>query len=58
MLENPNVEQDCWSRTAKVISKIGHDSIRLLKWLAYYDRSFYEKVRCFDLMGSIFELFK
>ena len=34
MLENPNFEQDCYSRTALGIYKIGHDSIRILKWLA------------------------
>ena len=34
MLENPTFEQDYWSRTAKGIYKKGHDSIRLLKWLA------------------------
>ena len=39
MLENPEFEQDYYSRTAESIYKIGHDSIKLLKWLAYYDRS-------------------
>ena len=34
MLENPNFEQDYWSRTAM--------SIRLTKWLIYYDRSYYD----------------
>ena len=53
MLDNPNFEQDYWSRTAIGKYKIGHDSIRLLKWLAYYDRSYYENINYFDLMGSI-----
>ena len=39
MLENPDFEQDHWSRTAEGIYKIGHDSIRLMKWTCYYDRS-------------------
>ena len=52
MLDNPNFEQDYWSRTAIGKYKIGHDSIRLLKWLAYYDRSYYENINYFDLMGS------
>ena len=34
MLENPIFEQDYWSRTALGIYKIGHDSFRLMKWLA------------------------
>ena len=41
MLKNPNFEQNYWSRTAKGIYKIGYDSIRLMKWICYYDRSYY-----------------
>ena len=44
MLESPDFEQDHYSRTAIGIYKIGHDSIRLMKWLAYYHRSFYENI--------------
>ena len=50
MLENRNFEQNYWSRTAIGIYKIGHDSIRLMKWICYYDRSFYENVNYYDLM--------
>ena len=39
MLEYPDFEQDYFSRTAIGIYKNGHDSIRLMKWLAYNDRS-------------------
>ena len=53
MLENPNFEQDHYPRTATSIYKIGHDSIRLLKWLAYYHRSYYENINYYDMMGSI-----
>ena len=53
MLLNPRFEENFWSRTAIGIYKIGHDSIRLLKWLCYYDRSFYENINYYDLMGSI-----
>ena len=53
MLENPDFEQNYWSRTAKSIYKIGHDSIRLMKWICYYDRSFYENINYYDLMGSL-----
>ena len=35
LLEYLDFEQDYWSRTAIGKYKIGHDSIRLLKWLAY-----------------------
>ena len=34
MVENPDFEQNYWPKTAECIRKIGHDSIRLLKWLA------------------------
>ena len=53
MLKNPDFEQDYWSRTAKGIYKIGHDSIRLMKWICYYVRSYYEKINYYDLMRSI-----
>ena len=53
MLLNPDFEQNYWSRTATGIYKIGHDSIRLMKWICYYDRSFYENINYYDLMGSI-----
>ena len=53
MLQNPDFEQDYWSKTAEGIYKIGHDSIRLLKWLANYERSYYEKINYYDLTGSI-----
>ena len=33
MLENFDFEQNYWSRTAIGIYKIGHDSIRLMKWI-------------------------
>ena len=53
MLENPDFEQNFWSKTATGVYKIGHDSIRILKWKCYYDRSYYEKKNSYDLMGSI-----
>ena len=56
MLLNPNFEQNYWSRTAIGIYKIGHDSIRLMKWICYYDRSYYENINYYDLMGSICNL--
>ena len=40
MLENLDFEQDYWSRTAIGVYKIGHDSIRIMKLVAYYDRSY------------------
>ena len=33
MLENPNFEQNKYSQTSTGIYKIGHDSIRLMKWI-------------------------
>ena len=53
MLEKSNFEQNYYSRTAKGISKIGHESFRLMKWLFHYDRSYHENMNYYDLMGSI-----
>ena len=53
LLKNPDFEQNYWSRTAQGVYKVGHDSIRLMKWICYYDRSFYENVNYFDLMASV-----
>ena len=53
MIKNSDFEQNYWSRTAQGIYKIGHDSIRLMKWICYYDRSYYENINYYDLMGSI-----
>ena len=52
MLENPNFEQNYWSRTAECIYKIGHESIRIMRWICYYDRSYYENINYYNLMGS------
>ena len=38
ILRNPDFEHEYWSGTALGIYKIGYESIRLMKWLAYYDR--------------------
>ena len=53
MLENPHFEQNKYSITSTGIYRIGHDSIRLMKWICYYDRSYYENINYYDLMGSI-----
>ena len=53
MLGNPNFEQNRYSITSSGIYKTGHDSIRLMKWICYYDRSYYENIKYYDLMGSI-----
>ena len=53
MLESPNFEENYWSRTSNGIYKIGHDSIGLMKWIWYYDRSYYENISYYYLMGSI-----
>ena len=58
MIKNPDFEQNYWSRTATGIYKIGHDSIRLMKWICFYDRSYYENINYFDLMGSICKFLK
>ena len=53
LLTIPDFEQDYWSRTAQGVYKIAHHSIRLMKWICYYDRSYYENINHFDLMGSV-----
>ena len=53
LLNNPNFEQNKYSITSKGIYKIGHDSVRLMRWIFYYDRSYYEKINYYDLMASL-----
>ena len=53
MLENLDFEQDYYSRTAKVLYKTGHDSIRLTKCLNNYNRSYHDNLNYFDLLGFI-----
>ena len=53
MTENPDFEQNRWSQTAEGIYKNGHDSIRLMKWICYYDRPSFENINYYDLMGRI-----
>ena len=53
MLKNPDFEQNKYSLTSTGIYRIGHDSIRLMKWICYYDRSYYENSNYYDMMGSI-----
>ena len=53
MIEKPDFEKDYWSTIAEGINKIGHDSIRLMKWICFYDRSYYENISYYDLMGSV-----
>ena len=53
MLKNPDFEQNYWSITSTGIYKIAHESIRLMKWICYYDRSYYENINYYDMMGSI-----
>ena len=33
MSENSDFEQKFWSKTATGVYKIGHDSIRLIRWI-------------------------
>ena len=58
MLENPNFEQNHFSITSTGINKIAHDSIRLMKWICCYDRSYYENISYYDLVGSVLKSLK
>ena len=53
MLKNPNFERNNYSITSTGTYKRGHDSIRLMNWICYYDRSYYENINYYDLLGSI-----
>ena len=48
MLGKPDFEQNYWPRTTISVYKKGHCSIRLMKWLIYFDRSFYDNKKNFD----------
>ena len=58
MLENSDFEQNYWSKTATGVYEIGYDSIRLRKWICYYDRSYYENINYYDFLGSVFKSLK
>ena len=45
-------EQNHFSGTAKGIYRTGHDSTRLVKWMAYYEK-YYDQITFFDLMTSV-----
>ena len=53
MLENPDFEQNHYFLTSTGIYKLGHDSIRLMKWICFFERSYYENINYYDSMGSI-----
>ena len=53
MLENPNFEQNKYSTTSAGIYKLALVSIRLMELICYYDRSYYENLIYYELMGSI-----
>ena len=52
-LENPDFEQNKYSLTSTGIYKIACSSIRLMKWIGFYERSYYENINYYDLMGSL-----
>ena len=51
--ENADFKQNRYSITSTGVYKIAHDSISLIKWICYYDRSYYENINYYYLMGSI-----
>ena len=53
MIKNLDFEQNKYSLTSTGIYKSGHDCVRLMKWICYYDRSYYENINYYDMMGSI-----
>ena len=53
MLKNSDFAEFYWSRTVIGIHKIGNGSIRLMKWICYHDRSYYENINFYSLMCSV-----
>ena len=51
--KNSDFEQNYFSGTSTGIYKIGHNSIRSVNWLAFYDRSYYENFLYYFFMVSI-----
>ena len=51
-MENPNLEQNYWSRTAEGAYRIGHNSIQFLK-ICYDDRSYQENIVYYNKMESV-----
>ena len=53
VLEFPDFEQNHYSIISTCNFRIGHDYIRLMNWFIYRDRSYYDNMKYFDLMGSL-----
>ena len=53
MSKNFDSAQNYYSTAVTSKQKIGHDSIRKMKCLACFNKSYYENINYFDLMGSI-----
>ena len=53
MNENPDFEQNYYSRTSERMNKIEHISIRLGKSLTSYDQCYFENINYYDLMVSV-----
>ena len=58
MLEKPEYEQNHYSITSTGIYKNAHDSIRIMKVICCYDRSYYENTNFYHLMGSVLKCLK
>ena len=50
-------EQNHYSLTSKGDYEIGRHSIRLMKWMAYFD-GYYGNINYFDLMASVLSCLK
>ena len=53
---NPVFEQKHYSRPAEGSYRIGHECIRLMEWMAYFNRCS-ENMNYFYLMASVFSVF-
>ena len=53
MKENPDFEQNYYSKSSEGIFRTGHDSVRLMKWLDFYGRSCYENIIHYDIIFTV-----
>ena len=50
---NHDLNQNHYSRTAIDMFESGHDSIRIMKWLVFKGRFYFEIINYYDLVVSI-----
>ena len=52
---NPEFQRNHFSRTAKGIYRLGHKCIKLMKWMAWYER-FFDNINFLSQFGLFYPL--